>query len=227
MGRPPKWSKPTSGGHHFVCGGHWLPVAGFAPSVPALEHGAPLPSDLEPRRDLGEDRGPSPGSGTGRRRPRAGPVGVGYRRSKRSGGPLSGSSTRGSPPRRYRDVKRWGWSTPAVVAAIGWDSSRGPLPNPGASRRYHRQRIQEILRHPLLQSGITSQVVNRVSASFEVLPRRWVVERTWAWLVNHRRLRIDYERDPAVAEGFVWAAHARVLLRRLTQRGPNPTRRAN
>ena len=78
------------------------------------------------------------------------------------------------------------------------------------------------------RSGITSQVVNRVSAhSFEVLPRRWVVERTWAWLVNHRRLRIDYERDPAVAEGFVWAAHARVLLRRLTQRGPNPTRRAN
>ena len=78
------------------------------------------------------------------------------------------------------------------------------------------------------RSGITSQVVNRVSAhSFEVLPRRWVVERTWAWLVNHRRLRIDYEQDPAVAEGFVWAAHARVLLRRLTQRGPNPTRRAN
>ena len=77
-------------------------------------------------------------------------------------------------------------------------------------------------------SGITSQVVNRVSAhSFEVLPRRWVVERTWAWLVNHRRLRVDYERDPAVAEGFVWAAHARVLLRRLTQPGPNPTRRAN
>ena len=77
-------------------------------------------------------------------------------------------------------------------------------------------------------SGITSQVVNRVSAhSFEVLPRRWVVERTWAWLVNHRRLRVDYEPDPAVAEGFVWAAHARVLLRRLTQPGPNPTRRAN
>ena len=77
-------------------------------------------------------------------------------------------------------------------------------------------------------SGIASQVVNRVSAhSFEVLPRRWVVERTWAWLVNHRRLRVDYEPDPTVAEGFVWAAHTRVLLRRLTQPGPNPTRRAN
>lgn len=66
--------------------------------------------------------------------------------------------------------------------------------------------------------GITAQVVNRISAhTFEVLPHRWVVERTWAWLVNHRRLRVDYERDPAVTEGFVWAAHARLLLRRLTQ----------
>lgn len=65
--------------------------------------------------------------------------------------------------------------------------------------------------------GIHSEVVNRISSNtFEVIPRRWVVERTWAWLVNHRRLRIDYERDPDVTKGFVWAAHSRLLLRRLT-----------
>jgi transposase len=59
--------------------------------------------------------------------------------------------------------------------------------------------------------------VNRIAPhSFEVVPRRWVIERTWGWLVNHRRLRIDYERDPRVTEGFVWAAHSRLLLRRLT-----------
>ncbi len=64
---------------------------------------------------------------------------------------------------------------------------------------------------------IDVEVVNRIHpAGFHVLPRRWVVERTWSWLVNHRRLRIDYERDPVVTEGFVWAAHARQLLRRLT-----------
>ena len=46
---------------------------------------------------------------------------------------------------------------------------------------------------------IKNEVVSRANAhTFEVLPRRWVVERTWAWLVNHRRLRIDYERHPAV-----------------------------
>lgn len=69
---------------------------------------------------------------------------------------------------------------------------------------------------------IKAEVVNRTTAhTFEVLPRRWVVERTWAWLVNHRRLRIDYERDEDVTRGFVWAAHARLLLRRLTTE-PDP-----
>jgi len=71
--------------------------------------------------------------------------------------------------------------------------------------------------HCATAHNVTVEVVNRIAPhSFEVLPRRWVVERTWAWLVNHRRLRIDYERDPVVTEGFVWAAHCRLLLRRLT-----------
>jgi transposase len=68
---------------------------------------------------------------------------------------------------------------------------------------------------------IKAEVVSRRNAhQFEVLPRRWIVERTWAWLVNHRRLRIDYERDPDITAGFVWAAHARLLLRRLTTPEP-------
>ena len=64
---------------------------------------------------------------------------------------------------------------------------------------------------------ISAEIVKRIhSGVFEVLPRRWVVERTWSWLMNNRRLQVDYERDPKVAEGFVWAAHARLLMRRLT-----------
>ena len=62
------------------------------------------------------------------------------------------------------------------------------------------------------------EVVNRIHpGQFKALPRRWIVERTWAWLMNSRRLQVDYERDPIVTEGFVWAAHSRHLLRRLTQ----------
>lgn len=62
------------------------------------------------------------------------------------------------------------------------------------------------------------EVVNRIHAHrFEVLPKRWIVERTWSWLMNNRRLQVDYERDPLIAEGFIWAAHSRYLLRRLHQ----------
>jgi transposase len=65
---------------------------------------------------------------------------------------------------------------------------------------------------------ISAEVVNKIHPHrFEVLPRRWVVERTWSWLMNNRRLQVDYERNPAVTEGFVWAAHSRLLLRRLTE----------
>jgi len=70
--------------------------------------------------------------------------------------------------------------------------------------------------------GICAEVVARIaSGRFEVLPRRWVVERTWAWLMSNRRLQVDYERDPKVSEGFVWAAHSRLLLRRLTEHLPS------
>jgi len=64
------------------------------------------------------------------------------------------------------------------------------------------------------------EVVTRIHPRhFEVLPKRWIVERTWSWLMNSRRLQVDYERDPVVTEGFIWAAHSRYLLRRLT---PSP-----
>jgi transposase len=54
-------------------------------------------------------------------------------------------------------------------------------------------------------------------ARFEVLARRWIVEPTWSWLMNSRRLQVDYERNPIVTEGFIRAAHSRYPLRRLTQ----------
>ena len=64
---------------------------------------------------------------------------------------------------------------------------------------------------------ISAEVVKKIhDHRFEVLPRRWVVERTWSWLMNNRRLQVDYERKPVVAEGFVWVAHAHLLLRRVT-----------
>ena len=50
---------------------------------------------------------------------------------------------------------------------------------------------------------------------FAVLPRRWVVERTLAWITAHRRLAKDYESLPETSETFIYIAMTRVMLRRL------------
>lgn len=52
---------------------------------------------------------------------------------------------------------------------------------------------------------------------FEVLPRRWVVERTFAWLCHNRRMSKDYERLCATGEAFVYVAMTRLMVRRLAR----------
>ena len=65
-------------------------------------------------------------------------------------------------------------------------------------------------------SGAKVEVVKRIKDEFEVLPRRWVVERTFGWLGRYRRLSKDYELLPEVSESMVYAAMIRLMLRRLT-----------
>ena len=54
---------------------------------------------------------------------------------------------------------------------------------------------------------------------FEILPRRWVVERTFAWLGRCRRLAKDFENSLAPAEAWITIAHIRMLTRRLARYG--------
>jgi putative transposase len=52
---------------------------------------------------------------------------------------------------------------------------------------------------------------------YVTLPRRWVVERTFSWLGQNRRMSKDYERLCASAEAFVYAAMIRLMVRRLAR----------
>jgi transposase len=52
---------------------------------------------------------------------------------------------------------------------------------------------------------------------FRVLPRRWVVERSLAWICHNRRMAKDYERLCASGEAFVYAAMSRLMVRRLAR----------
>jgi transposase len=65
----------------------------------------------------------------------------------------------------------------------------------------------------------TLKIVKRSDAAkgFELLPRRWVVERTFAWLGRCRRLAKDWETSIASAEAWLYAAHILLLTRRLAR----------
>lgn len=63
------------------------------------------------------------------------------------------------------------------------------------------------------------EIIKRSDAAegFEVLPRRWVVERTFAWLGRCRRLAKDWEKTIASAEAWILIAHIRLVTRRLAR----------
>ncbi len=67
--------------------------------------------------------------------------------------------------------------------------------------------------------GITLEIVARDPGQegFQVLPRRWVVERTLAWLGRYRRLSKDYERLTECSEGMVYVASISTMLKRIAQ----------
>lgn len=71
-------------------------------------------------------------------------------------------------------------------------------------------------RHAL---SLTVQVIKRTDdqAGFKVLPRRWVVERTFAWISRHRRCVRDYETLPEHHETMVHISMTMVMSRRLAR----------
>src|SRR5262249_10936717 len=64
--------------------------------------------------------------------------------------------------------------------------------------------------------GVRVEIVHRIADHrFVVLPKRWVVERTLAWLGKCRRLSKDYEQLPLVSEAWAYLAMIQLMLHRL------------
>jgi putative transposase len=73
----------------------------------------------------------------------------------------------------------------------------------------------QVVRPPPRRVLVAAEVEPAPRPGFTVLPRRWVVERTFAWLGQNRRLSKDYERLCATSEAMVYAATSRLMVRRL------------
>jgi putative transposase len=81
-----------------------------------------------------------------------------------------------------------------------------------ADSAYGAQRVRDA-------TSILIEIVKRLGdqVGFQVLPKRWVVERTLAWINRNRRLAKDFEATIASAEAFLYAASVMLLTRRLAR----------
>src|SRR5207249_11666767 len=105
------------------------------------------------------------------------------------------------PGRSARSVEAVAWNVQEVTESLGgWGLSRGGLDELG--QRKYRIVLATVLR-------------TEEPKGFSVLPRRWVVECTLAWLGQSRRLSKDYEELPTTSEPFIYGAMTRLMLRRL------------
>jgi transposase len=94
------------------------------------------------------------------------------------------------------------------------DSVRGRLPRVREviADRAYTKRFVEFVKKPC-RWRVT--IPAKVGGRFVVQPRRWVVERTFAWMVRYRRLAVDYEYLPETSEAVVYATMIHRMLRRL------------
>jgi len=81
-----------------------------------------------------------------------------------------------------------------------------------ADSAYNADRVRQA-------TSIAIEIVRKIAdqVGFQVLPRRWVVERFFAWINRNRRLAKDFEATIASAEAFLYAASVMLLTRRLAR----------
>jgi putative transposase len=67
--------------------------------------------------------------------------------------------------------------------------------------------------------GVRVEISRRLSdTGFQVIPKRWIVERTFGWFNWSRRLSKDYEQRPEISEAMIYLSMSRLMLNRLHPR---------
>ena len=107
-------------------------------------------------------------------------------------------------------------------AALVLDQLDGPLigiKQLWADGGYAGEKLQTWMQQRFGQRVPRLEIVRRSDhqAGFKVLPRRWVVERTFGWLHNFRRLSKDYEFRTDSSEAFILIAASKILIARLAR----------
>jgi putative transposase len=116
-----------------------------------------------------------------------------------------------------------------VVHSAGWQDRDGAKPLLQKARCFGWLRIiwadggyagqlEHWFRELRVGRAARLEIVRKLTPGFKLLPHRWVVERTFAWLSRYRRLARDYEVKTAHSEAFIYLAATRLMLRRLAKK---------
>jgi putative transposase len=108
------------------------------------------------------------------------------------------------------DDKGAGW----VQRALGWTAEIVRHPKKIAPEAVMRAWVREFNKEGV---AIDSEKLVEEVGPRPFLPKRWIVERTFSWLGQNRRLSKDYERLPESSEAFIYVAMSRLMARRLAR----------
>lgn len=100
-----------------------------------------------------------------------------------------------------------------ICRCLGWGetkvvSNRGIWVDAGYSGENFARVVQQIC-------GVRVEVIKRIAKTFEILPKRWLVERTFGWLNRYRRLSKDYKLHSENSEAMIYGSLIRLMTRRL------------
>lgn len=96
----------------------------------------------------------------------------------------------------------------AITKALATYSNIKAISADAGYRKTFEEQVREKFKLPV-------DISMKINGSWQIIPKRWVVERTFAWLNNSRRLAKDFEITVTSAENFVKLAHIHQILRGL------------